>query len=104
MSSKRVLVCGAGGFIGGHLVQRLKQEGFWVRGADIKRHEFSQSVADEFLLGDLTDVNNMGAAVAGIDEVYQQEKWGADSEAVKRTTNLAHELDKAVEMIDSLRA
>ena len=39
-----------------------------------------------------------------IDEAYQAEKWGADAEAVKRTTNLAHELDKAVEMIDSLRA
>jgi nucleoside-diphosphate-sugar epimerase len=52
-------------------VRRLKAEGFWVRGADIKQHEFSESVADEFLLGDLTDVNNARAAVAGIDEVYQ---------------------------------
>ena len=71
MPTKRVLVAGAGGFIGGHLVRRLKSEGFWVRGADIKKHEFSESVADEFLLGDLTDVNNTRAAVAGIDEVYQ---------------------------------
>jgi nucleoside-diphosphate-sugar epimerase len=52
-------------------VRRLKSEGFWVRGADIKKHEFAESVADEFLLGDLTDVNNARAAVAGIDEVYQ---------------------------------
>jgi GDP-D-mannose 3',5'-epimerase len=71
MPSKKILVTGAGGFIGGHLVRRLKAEGFWVRGADIKQHEFSETVADEFLLGDLTDAANMRAAVAGIDEVYQ---------------------------------
>jgi nucleoside-diphosphate-sugar epimerase len=71
MTSKRVLVAGAGGFIGGHLVRRLKAEGFWVRGADIKRHEFAETAADEFMLGDLTDVNNMRAAVGGVDEVYQ---------------------------------
>jgi nucleoside-diphosphate-sugar epimerase len=71
MPTKRVLVAGAGGFIGGHLVRRLKSEGFWVRGADIKQHEFAESAADEFLLGDLTDANNTRAAVAGIDEVYQ---------------------------------
>ncbi|MDR3737357.1 MAG: NAD-dependent epimerase/dehydratase family protein [Acidobacteriaceae bacterium] len=71
MSTKRVLVAGAGGFIGGHLVRRLKSEGFWVRGADIKRHEFAETAADEFLLADLTDVNNARAAVAGIDVVYQ---------------------------------
>jgi nucleoside-diphosphate-sugar epimerase len=52
-------------------VRRLKKDGFWVRGADIKKHEFSESAADEFLLGDLTDVSNARAAVAGIDEVYQ---------------------------------
>jgi len=67
----RVLVAGAGGFIGGHLVKRLKQEGFWVRGADIKRHEYCESVADEFLLGDLCDQNAAMAAVKDIDEVYQ---------------------------------
>jgi len=65
------LVAGAGGFIGGHLVHRLKQEGFWVRGADIKYHEFAESEADEFLLGDLTDVNLARAAVSGIEDVYQ---------------------------------
>lgn len=71
MDIKKVLVAGAGGFIGGHLVKRLKAEGFWVRGADIKKHEFSETAADEFLLGDLTDVNNARAAVAGVDMVYQ---------------------------------
>jgi len=71
MPTKRVLVAGAGGFIGGHLVRGLKSEGFWVRGADIKEHEFAETAADEFLLGDLTHVNNTRAAIAGIDEVYQ---------------------------------
>lgn len=71
MSGKRVLVGGAGGFIGGHLVKRLKDEGFWVRGADIKEHEFAETVADDFILGDLTDAAVAKAAVDGIDEMYQ---------------------------------
>jgi nucleoside-diphosphate-sugar epimerase len=71
MSGKRVLVGGAGGFIGGHLVRRLKDEGYWVRGADIKEHEFAETVADDFILGDLTDAAVARAAVDGIDEMYQ---------------------------------
>ena len=53
---KTALVCGAGGFIGGHMVRRLKAEGYWVRGVDIKRPEYSQTAADEFIIGDLTDI------------------------------------------------
>ena len=53
---KTALVCGAGGFIGGHMVRRLKAEGYWVRGVDIKRPEYSDTAADEFILGDLTDI------------------------------------------------
>jgi GDP-D-mannose 3', 5'-epimerase len=72
---KKVLVCGAGGFIGGHLVKKLKKEGLWVRGVDIKQHEFASSQADEFLLLDLRQPENCQAAltVAGgpFDEVYQ---------------------------------
>ncbi len=68
---KRVLVNGAGGFIGGHLVKRLKAEGYWVRGADIKHHEFSHPPADEFLQGDLRDQHFVQEVVQGIDEVYQ---------------------------------
>jgi nucleoside-diphosphate-sugar epimerase len=49
---KRPLVAGAGGFIGGHLVEFLKEKGYWVRGADIKKHEFRETAADEFLLRD----------------------------------------------------
>ncbi len=52
---KEVLVCGAGGFIGGHLVKKLKNDGMWVRAVDIKKNEFSESNADEFILADLRD-------------------------------------------------
>ncbi len=52
---KKALVCGAGGFIGGHLVRRLKNEGYWVRGVDLKYPEFSPTCADEFVIGDLRD-------------------------------------------------
>lgn len=68
---KRVLVCGAGGFIGGHLVKHLSNEGYWVRGVDLKQHEFSPSQANEFIVGDLRDVNVVRSVLAGIDEVYQ---------------------------------
>ena len=50
---KKALVLGAGGFIGSHMVKRLKSEGYWVRGVDLKRPEFSDTLADEFILGDL---------------------------------------------------
>ena len=73
---KRAVVCGAGGFIGGHLVKKLKREGFWVRGVDIKEHEFAPTQADEFLLLDLRDPKNCREALAladgqTFDEVYQ---------------------------------
>jgi len=70
--AKTALVCGAGGFIGGHLVQRLKREGFHVRGVDIKRHEYRESPADEFVVGDLRDPLLCNRVVdQGFDEVYQ---------------------------------
>lgn len=55
MRQQTALVCGAGGFIGSHLVKRLKHEGFWVRGVDLKHTEFSRTSADEFIIGDLRD-------------------------------------------------
>lgn len=72
-SKKRTaLVCGAGGFIGGHLVKRLKKEGYWVRGVDIKKHEYSKSVADEFIKGDLRDQKFCQKVLnLPFDEVYQ---------------------------------
>ena len=53
MSVKRALVCGAGGFIGSHLVRSLKQGGYWVRGVDLKYPEFSPTAADDFVIADL---------------------------------------------------
>ena len=70
--TKKALVCGAGGFIGSHMVKKLKSEGYWVRGADVKYPDFSMSEADEFMRGDLTDqvfcdeVTNIQ-----FDEIYQ---------------------------------
>lgn len=70
--TRSALVCGAGGFIGGHLVRRLKSDGFWVRGADLKHHEFSESEADEFAIGDLRDQRFCREIVdREFDEVYQ---------------------------------
>jgi nucleoside-diphosphate-sugar epimerase len=54
---KTALVLGAGGFIGSHMVKRLRSEGYWVRGVDLKYPEFSMSEANEFVLGDLRDLN-----------------------------------------------
>jgi len=72
---KKALVCGAGGFIGGHLAERLKKEGYWVRGVDIKEHEFRPTAADEFLLLDLREPENCEAALTldggTFGEVYQ---------------------------------
>jgi len=56
-NTKTALVLGAGGFIGSHMVKRLKSEGYWVRGVDLKYPEFSDSSADEFVQGDLRDAN-----------------------------------------------
>jgi GDP-D-mannose 3', 5'-epimerase len=54
---KTALVFGAGGFIGSHMVKRLRAEGYWVRGVDLKRPEYSETQANEFIQGDLTDYN-----------------------------------------------
>jgi nucleoside-diphosphate-sugar epimerase len=81
LKMKKCVVLGAGGFIGGHLVKKLKKEGYWVRGVDIKKHEYSNLPCDEFLQGDLRDIQFCSLAlsvpsigketVEGIDEVYQ---------------------------------
>ncbi|UCC52695.1 MAG: NAD-dependent epimerase/dehydratase family protein [Anaerolineaceae bacterium] len=72
---KTALVCGAGGFIGGHLVKKLKGEGYWVRAVDIKEHEFAPSAADEFLILDLREEENCITSLTlpdgTFDEVYQ---------------------------------
>lgn len=75
---RKALVCGAGGFIGSHLVRFLKEKGYWVRGVDIKRPEFSETAADEFLLLDLRGEASCMKAITiqdpsmpEFDEVYQ---------------------------------
>jgi nucleoside-diphosphate-sugar epimerase len=75
---RKCIVLGAGGFIGSHLVKRLKNEGFWVRGVDLKYPEYSSSLADDFIVGDLRDLGIVEKAMdlglgfdSGFDEVYQ---------------------------------
>ncbi|MEI3807208.1 NAD-dependent epimerase/dehydratase family protein [Agrobacterium radiobacter] len=69
---KTALVCGAGGFIGAHLVKRLKREGFWVRGVDLKFPEYAATEADDFVIADLREQSNCRAVIdRRFDEVYQ---------------------------------
>ena len=69
---RRALVCGAGGFIGSHLVKRLKGKGFWVRGIDFKYPRFSEFEADDFIVGDLRDLRTCQDALdCRFDEIYQ---------------------------------
>ena len=73
---KTSIVCGAGGFIGSHLVKKLKKEGFWVRGVDLKFPEFSPTEADEFIISDLRDPVLCKSVIdQKFDEVFQ---LGAD--------------------------
>lgn len=70
--NKTAIICGAGGFIGGHLVNRLKAEGYWVRGVDLKENEYGNGNADDFVIGDLRDPRVCAALFdRNIDEVYQ---------------------------------
>ncbi|MFI4976942.1 MAG: NAD-dependent epimerase/dehydratase family protein [Caulobacterales bacterium] len=70
--TKTALVLGAGGFIGGHLVKRLKREGFWVRGVDLKFNEYAETEADDFVIGDLREQQLTRSVIdRRFDEVYQ---------------------------------
>ena len=72
MATKKALVCGAGGFIGSHMVKRLRAEGYWVRGADLKHTEFSPLEAHDFVVADLRLRESWEEIVdEGMDEVYQ---------------------------------
>ena len=68
---KTALVCGGGGFIGGHLINRLKKEGYFVRGVDLKGNEYGNDKADEFVIGDLRDPHVAEKVVKGMNEVYK---------------------------------
>jgi nucleoside-diphosphate-sugar epimerase len=72
MTARKALVCGAGGFIGSHMVRRLRAEGYWVLGADLKRPDFSASEAHDFVVADLRLRESWDAILdEGVDEVYQ---------------------------------
>ncbi|MGC2161202.1 MAG: NAD-dependent epimerase/dehydratase family protein [Silvibacterium sp.] len=69
---KKAIVCGAGGFIGSHLVKNLKADGYWVRGIDVKYPDFSQTVADDFIVADLRHASSWEKALdIEFDEAYQ---------------------------------
>lgn len=88
---KTALVCGAGGFIGSHVVTRLKQEGFWVRGVDLKFPDFTATAADDFVLGDLRDQDVCARVVdRRFDEVYQ---FAADMGGAGYIFTGAHDAD-----------
>jgi len=86
----RALVCGAGGFIGGHLVKRLAAEGYWVRGVDLVAPGFAPTAADELVLADLRDPHVCHEVAGGIDEVYQ---LAADMGGAGYTFSGAHDAD-----------
>jgi GDP-D-mannose 3',5'-epimerase len=72
LMQKSALVCGAGGFIGGHLANKLKKEGYWVRGVDLKHNEHQGLLVDDFIIGDLRDPHLCLAILdRPFDEVYQ---------------------------------
>jgi len=72
MASRRALVCGAGGFIGSHLVKRLKREDYWVRGVDLKEPEFSPTAADSFVVADLREPSTWKQILDWqFEEIYQ---------------------------------
>ncbi|MEG8988167.1 NAD-dependent epimerase/dehydratase family protein [Ignavibacteria bacterium 4148-Me] len=71
-NQKTALVCGSGGFIGGHLANKLKKEGYWVRGVDLKHHEYQGLLVDDFVIGDLRDPKVVEFVIdRPFDEVYQ---------------------------------
>ena len=67
---KKILITGAGGFIGSHMVKYLKERGYWVRGVDIKEPEFTKSYADKFVLVDLRSAEGCRSVTEGVEEVY----------------------------------
>jgi GDP-D-mannose 3', 5'-epimerase len=71
MDMKRALVLGSGGFIGSHMVKRLKDEGYWVTSVDLKTPSYSVSRADEFIVGDLRNADFVDSVIDGFDEIYQ---------------------------------
>ncbi|MBU2634608.1 MAG: NAD-dependent epimerase/dehydratase family protein [Nanoarchaeota archaeon] len=96
---KRAVVCGAGGFVGSHLVEKLKKEGYWVRGVGRSHPKFSETKADEFKILDLRNYNNCRETVeGGIEEIYQ---LAADMGGVGIMELNAHDIMRNNSLIDT---
>jgi len=85
---KTALVLGAGGFIGNHLVKRLKSEGYWVRGVDLKLPEFSLSKADEFIIGDLRDPSLVSKVLYAPNQLSEQDSENSFDEVYQLAADM----------------
>jgi len=86
--SKKALVLGAGGFIGSHLVKRLKSEGYWVRGVDLKLPEFSSSEADEFIVGDLRNPSLVSKVLYAPNQLSEQDNENSFDEVYQLAADM----------------
>jgi GDP-D-mannose 3',5'-epimerase len=85
---KTALVLGAGGFIGNHLVKKLKKEGYWVRGVDLKLPEFSSSKADEFIIGDLRDPSLVSKVMYSLHQTSEQDNINSFDEVYQLAADM----------------
>jgi nucleoside-diphosphate-sugar epimerase len=85
---KKALVLGAGGFIGSHLVKRLKSEGYWVRGVDLKLPEFSSSEADEFVVGDLRNPSLVSKVIYAPNQLSEQDNENSFDEVYQLAADM----------------
>ena len=86
--NKKALVLGAGGFIGSHLVKRLKSEGYWVRGVDLKLPEFSSSEADEFIVGDLRNPSLVSKVLYAPNQLSEQDNKNSFDEVYQLAADM----------------
>jgi GDP-D-mannose 3',5'-epimerase len=86
--NKKALVLGAGGFIGSHLVKRLKSEGYWVRGVDLKLPEFSSSEADEFIIGDLRNPSLVSKVLYAPHQLSEQDNENSFDEVYQLAADM----------------
>jgi len=86
--NKKALVLGAGGFIGSHLVTRLKSEGYWVRGVDIKHPDFSESSADEFIIADLRDPLKTSLVMYSPNQLSEQDNINSFDEVYQLAADM----------------